>query len=107
MAFLPEQDRNENALPGEPPLQKSVLFCPLPGHLRHLKWWLTKFFAHNVDTFHMYAEMGNNERTEMALKFRDSRNPSVFITALKVGVTGLNLTASNHGIISQKFWVLN
>jgi hypothetical protein len=72
-----------------------------------VKWWLTKFFADNVDIFHTYAEMGNDERTEMQLKFQDSRNPSVFIPTPKVGGTGLNLTAANHAVITQKFWVLN
>ena len=51
--------------------------------------------------------MGNDERTEMQLKFRDSRNPAVFVTTPKVGGTGLNLTAANHAVITQKFWVLN
>jgi hypothetical protein len=55
----------------------------------------------------MYAEMGNDERTEMQLKFQDSRNPSVFVTTPKVGWTGLYLTAANHAVITQKFWVLN
>jgi len=105
-ALLP-QERNENAPPSAPPPQKAVLFCPLPGQVCHLKWWLTKFFGDNVDIFHMYAEMGNDERTEMQLKFQDSRNPSVFIPTPKVGGTGLNLTAANHAVISQKFWVLN
>jgi hypothetical protein len=72
-----------------------------------LKWWLTKYFADNVDIFHMYAEMGNDERTEMQFKFQDSRNRSVFATTHKVGRTGLNLTAANHVVITQKFWVLN
>jgi len=31
-----------------------------------------KFFGDDVDIFHMYAEMGNDERTEMQLKFQDS-----------------------------------
>jgi len=105
-ALLP-QERNENAPPSAPPPQKAVLFCPLPGQVRHLKWWLTKFFVDNVDIFHMYAEMGNDERTEMQLKFQDSRNPSVFITTPKVGGTGLNLTAANHAVITQTFWVLH
>jgi len=104
--LLPKE-RNENAPPSAPPQQKVVLFCPLHGQVRHLKWWLTKFFADNVDIFHMYAEMGNDERTEMQLKFQDSRNPSVFITTPKVGGTGLNLTAANHAVVTQKFWVLN
>jgi hypothetical protein len=55
----------------------------------------------------MYADMGNDERTEMQLKFQDSRNPSVFVTTPKVGGTGQNLTAANHAVITQKFWVLN
>jgi hypothetical protein len=55
----------------------------------------------------MYAEMGNEKRTEMQLKLQDSRNPSVFITTLKAGGTGLNLTAANHAVITHKFWVLN
>jgi len=55
----------------------------------------------------MYAEMGNDERTEMQLRFQDSRNPSVFVTTPKVGRTGLNLTAANHVVLTQKFWVLN
>jgi hypothetical protein len=105
-ALLPEE-RNENAPPSAPPPQNAVLFCPLPGQVRHLKWWLTKFCGDNVDIFHMYAEMGNDERTEMQLKFQDSRNPSVFITTPKVGRTGLNLTTAYHAVITQKFWVLN
>jgi len=71
-ALLLEQKRNENALPSAPRPQKAVLFCPLPGQVRHLKWWLTKYFVDNVDIFHMYAEMGNDVRTEMQLKFQDS-----------------------------------
>ena len=68
--LLPEE-RNENAQPSAPPPQRAVLFCPLPGQVRHLKWWLTKRFADNADLFHMYAEMGNDEHTEMQLKFQD------------------------------------
>ena len=55
----------------------------------------------------MYAEIGNDKRTEVQLKFQDSRNPAVFITTPKVGGTGLNLTAANHAVITQTFWVLN
>jgi hypothetical protein len=36
-ALLPEQKRHENALTGAPLPQKAVLFCPLPGQVRHLK----------------------------------------------------------------------
>jgi len=93
-------ERNETAPPCAPPLQKAVLICPLPGQLRHLKWWLTKFFVDNVDMFHMYAEMGNDERTEMQLKFQVSRNLTVFITTHKVGGIGLNFTTANHAGIT-------
>jgi hypothetical protein len=79
-ALLHEPESNKCALPSAPPPQKAVLFCPLPGQVRHLKWWLTKFFADHLDIFYMYAEMGNDERTEMQLKFQDSPNPSVFVT---------------------------
>jgi len=106
-ALLHEPESHTRALPRAPSLQKAMLFCPLPGYVRHLKWWLTKFFADHLDIFYMYAEMGNNERTEMQLKFQDSPNPSVFVTTPKVGGTGLNLTAANDAVITQKFWVLN
>jgi len=55
----------------------------------------------------MYPELGNDERTDMQLKFQDLPNPSVFVTSPKVGGTGLNLTAANLGVITQKLCVLN
>jgi len=106
-ALRPVQVRHDNALPSAPPLQKAVLFCPLPGQVCHLKWWLTKYFADHVDTFHMYAEMGHDECTEMQLKLQGSRIHSVFVTTPKVGSTGLYLRAANHAVTTQKFWVLN
>jgi SNF2 family DNA or RNA helicase len=54
----------------------------------------------------MYAEMGNDERTEMQLNFQGSPNPSVFVTP-KVGGTVLNLTTANDVVITQQCWVLN
>jgi len=51
--------------------------------------------------------MGNHGRTEMQLTFQDLPNPWVFVTTPKVGATGLNLTAANHAVLTQKFWVLN
>jgi hypothetical protein len=105
---LPHQsESNTCALPSAPPPQKAVQFCPLPGQVRHLKWWLTKFSVDDLDIFSMYSEMGNDEQTEMQLKFQDSPNPSVFVTTPKVGGTGLNLTSANHAVQTQKFWVLN
>jgi len=55
----------------------------------------------------MYAAMGNDEYTQMQLKFQDSRNPSVFVTTPKVGRTALYLKAAKHAVITEKFWVLN
>jgi hypothetical protein len=63
--------------------------------------------ADHLDIFYMYAEMGNDDRTEMQLKFQDSPNPSGFVTTLKVGGPGLNLTAANHAVITRKLWELN
>jgi hypothetical protein len=60
-APLPAQERHKYDLPSAPPPQKAVLLYPLVGHVRHWKWWLTKYLAEYVDNFHMYAEMGNDE----------------------------------------------
>jgi len=106
-ALLHEPESHLMALHRAPPSQKAVLFCPLPGQVRHLKWWLTKLFADHLDIFYMYSEMGNNEHTEMQLKFPDSPNPSVVVTTPKVGGTDLNLRAANDAVIIQKSWVLN
>ena len=105
--LLHKTEINGIAMPRPPPPQKAVLFRPLPGRFRHLKWWLTKYFVDHFDIFYMYAEMGNDVRTQMQLKFQDSPNPSVFVTTPKVGRTGLNLTSANHAVITQKVWVLN
>jgi hypothetical protein len=51
----------------------------------------------------MYAEMSNDEGTEMQLKFRDSRNPTLLITTLNVCWAGLNPTAGHHAVITQQF----
>jgi hypothetical protein len=70
--MLLREERNENALPSAPPREQAFVFCPLPGQVLHLKWWQMKFYEDNVDIFHIYAEMSNDERTEMQLKFQDS-----------------------------------
>jgi len=106
-ALLHEPASDKCSSPSVSPPQKAVLFCLLPGPVRYLKRWLTQFFVDHMDSFYMYAEMGNDEHTKMQLKFLDSSNPSVFITTPKVGGTGLNLTAANHAVITHKFWVLN
>jgi len=92
-ALLPKYERHDNALPIAPPPQNAVLFCLLPVQVYNLQWWLIKYFADHGDIFHMYADMGNDEHTEMQLKYKDSPNPSVFVTTPQVGGTGLNLTA--------------
>jgi hypothetical protein len=104
--LLPDE-RNENAPPGAPSPHKAVVCCHLPGQVRHLKWWLMKFIVDQVDIFHLYAKRRNDKRTEIQLKIQYSRNPSVFITTPKVGVTGLNPKAANHAEIPQKFLLVN
>jgi len=107
-ALLLESESLERTLPHScPPPQKEVLFCPLPGQVLHVKWWLTKFFVDDLDIFYAFAEMGNNERTQMELKFQNSPNPSLFETTPKVGGTGFNVTAANQAVITQKFWGIN
>jgi len=69
--LLPDE-RNENAPPCASPPLKAVQISPIPVQVRHLKWWLMMFFSDKVNIFHMYAEMGNNEHTEMQLKFQNS-----------------------------------
>ena len=106
-ALQHEPESLKSTMPHALPPQKAVLFCPPPGQVRHLKWWLSKFFLENLDIFYMFGEMGNDERTEMQLKLQVSPNPSVFVTTPKVGRTGLNHTAANHAGLTQKFWALN
>jgi hypothetical protein len=57
------------------------------------------YFVDHVDILHLYAELGNDELTEMQLKFQDSFNPSAFIITLKVGSTRPTLTAANSAVI--------
>lgn len=58
------------------------------------------YFVDHVDILHLYAELGNDELTEMQLKFQDSCNPSAFITTLKVDSTRPTLTAANSAVIT-------
>jgi hypothetical protein len=53
------------------------------------------------------VERGNDEPTEMQLKFQESPNPSVVITASNVGGIGHNLTAANRAVTTQKLWEFN
>ena len=105
--LLHEPQSLNSTLPLAPPPQKGVLCCPLRGEVGHLEWWLTQFFADHLDILYIFAEMSNDECSEMQLKFQDLPNPSVFVTTPKVGGTGLNITAANLAVITQKFWVLN
>jgi len=107
VALLYEPETNQSPLPRAPAPQKAVLFCPLPGQVLHLKWWLTKFFGDDLDICYMYAEMGNNELTEMQLKFDDLPHPSVLVTTAKVSGTSRNLTPAKYAVITPKFLVLS
>jgi len=60
-----ERECNKRTLPHAPPAQNSVLFCSRPGQVHHLKWRLTQFFPDHLDIVYMYAEMGNDEHTDM------------------------------------------
>jgi len=84
-----------------------AIFVPHPHRIHYSKLQLTKCLVNHVDNFLMYVQIGNNECTNMQLQFEDSRNPTVFITSSQVGGVGHCLTAGNHTVISQKFWVLN
>jgi len=105
--LLHEPEKYTSTLPSAPPPSTVVLFCPLPGEDCHLKWWLRKLFADHLDIFYQYEEMGNNECTQMQLKFEGLPNHSGFVTTSKVRGTGIYLTAANLAIISQKFCILN
>jgi hypothetical protein len=96
-------ERNQNSPPSAPPPLKAVLFCPIHGQVCHVKRCLTMLFADNVDISHMYAEMDNDEHTEIQLNFQYAQDPSVFITTPKVGGTGLNRISANHAVRTQKF----
>jgi hypothetical protein len=99
-ALLHEPESDISTFPCAPLFQKAVLFCPLPGQVRRLKWWLTKFVADHLDIFYIYVEMGNDEPTEMQQKIQDSQNPSVCVSTPTVGGTGLNLTAANPAVMT-------
>jgi hypothetical protein len=64
-ALLHESERDSCPLPYAPPTHKVVLSCTLPVQVHHLKWRLTKRFENHLHIVYMYAEMGNDERTEM------------------------------------------
>lgn len=86
--LLPEQEKNDNALPSAPPPHKAMQCRPILGDVGHMMWWLTKYFADHVDLFNRYAALDNDESTERQLKFQDSRNLSVFVITPNVDGTG-------------------
>ena len=65
------------------------------------------YFVDHVGMFHQYAEIDNDEYTEMQVKVQDLRNVSELKTTPEVDGTGLNLTAATHAAMTQRFWVLN
>jgi hypothetical protein len=106
-AHLHEPECNKPPLPRAPTPHKAVLFSLLPDQVRYLTWWHSKLSADHLDIFYLYVEIGNDDHTEMLFKFQERPNFSVFVTTPKVGGTDLNLTAANHVVIAQKFWILN
>jgi hypothetical protein len=108
-ATVPEMDDQPST--GSPVLsplpQKAVLFCPLPGQVRHLAWWIHRHFNHDIQVIRMVSEDSADRRSEVMSDFQNSPWCSVFITTTKIGGTGLNLVAANHAVILQKPWVLN
>jgi len=64
-------------------------------------------FAHHFDIFYVCVEMGNDECTEMQLKFEYSLISSLFVTTPKLGATDPNPTAADHEVSTQMFWALN
>jgi hypothetical protein len=65
--LLHQSKRNDGVLSCAHLFEKAVPFCRLLGQVRHLKWWLPKYFADDFDNFYMYRAMGNIKRTEMEL----------------------------------------
>jgi hypothetical protein len=63
--LLWEFDRHGTSLPIAPRLHQVVLFCVVHCQVHHLKWWIIKYFADLGAVFHMFAEMGDKENTEM------------------------------------------
>ena len=99
--LTPHDEQRESELP-----QKAVMFCPLPGQVRHVAWWLRLSFA-AVVTITMSSEDTTERRTELMNEFQHTSSCAVFVTTTKIGGTGLNLVAANHAVILQKPWVLN
>jgi len=105
--LLYNPERCPSAGPHAPSSQMAVLFCPLPGQLHYLKWWLTTLLVDHLDILYMYVEMCKDEQTEMQLRLFHSLNPSGFVTPPPVGGMSLHLPAANHVALIQMFRVLN
>ena len=104
-ARIPRMTPNDEELESDLP-QKAVMFCPLPGQVRHVAWWLRLAYP-EVETKTMFSEDSAERRTELMSEFQNSPCCTVFITTTKIGGTGLNLVAANHAVVLQKPWVLN
>ena len=99
------QQHSSNPIPSPLP-QKAVIFCPLPGQVRHVQWWLRQNFG-QVHVVPMLSEDSADDRTELMNEFQSLGRCAVFLTTTKVGGTGLNLITANDAVILQKPWVLN
>jgi len=100
-------ESNCNTLFSLPLPPKVVLFSLLPGQVHYLMWWLGKLFVDHLGNFYMYVEMVNDKRSEMDFKFQNSLSPSVLDSMLNVDRKGLNLTAANNAVTTQKFCVFS
>ena len=51
--------------------QKAVIFCPLPGEVRHVRWWLRQNFG-QVKVVQMLSEDSSDKRQELMEEFQVS-----------------------------------
>ena len=102
-----DKEADDSGSPFTSPLpQKAVMFCPLPGQVRHVQWWLRRNFP-QVQVVRMLSGDSADDRMDLMNEFQSTAQCAVFLTTTKVGGTGLNLVAANHAVILQKPWVLN
>ncbi|KAF8523045.1 SNF2 family N-terminal domain-containing protein [Trichophaea hybrida] len=85
---------------------KVVIFCGLPGQVRHTFWWFKTFFP-DFPTFTLLMGSTAEERSDAQQQFADIQEPAIMITTPQIGGFGLNLVAANHVVVSQKVWAVN